>query len=236
MIMGLQDTIVRCLRNYPSLYATRADVLHTMFVVGGAGYCWEDGALVNIYDDGDRPVEDVFETPFVSVLNKPSDSPDTLEYKRIERLREELRVKRTNVLIAFTRDNAHALAQIPCGVGHGDTHTLNEFAYMSRSDIYPLSDSANLMTIPDDADAEHVDAAREVIMMIYGHTPSPEEKTRFKTTILLADKALASIQKRFGKRENDIVGYADYQERRRRMMTNMHTVMSEALANLDEDE
>lgn len=234
--MSLHSTIVRCLRNYPSLYATRADVLHTMFVVGGAGYCWEDGALVNIYDDGDRPVEEVFETPFDSFPDKPGDSPETLEFKRIERLREELRVKRANILIAFTRDNAHALAQIPCGVGHGDIHTLNEFAYMSRPDIYPLSRSANLMTVPDDADAEHVEAAREVIMMIYGHTPSPDENRRFRATISLADKALASIQKRFGKRENDVVSHADYQERRRRMMADMHKVMSEALNNLDKDE
>lgn len=57
--MKVQDTLVDCIRRYPSLYKTGGDVLHHLFCVIGNGYRWCDGELVPIDFDERAPYRDV---------------------------------------------------------------------------------------------------------------------------------------------------------------------------------
>jgi hypothetical protein len=51
----VDETVRTSITRYPSLFATRGDVLHHLFLVLGNGFAWHKGEIVNTFPEDEQP-------------------------------------------------------------------------------------------------------------------------------------------------------------------------------------
>lgn len=141
----VNDTVRHAITRYPSLFTSRIEVLHYLFCVIGNGHEWEKGEIVNGNDDP-TPVwteetERARRTEFFTNLGMTAE--DFAEIGQTTEM-EDADIAR--------------LAEIVATV---DTRMFDMDNY-SRSYIYPQSDYALLMDIPEDVKPDWAEAAEEI--------------------------------------------------------------------------
>jgi len=126
------ETIRTAIICFPTLFKTRADVLHHLFCVIGNGYTWHKGELVHSYPEDEQPWTAKNERESFARMGGPADLLKEITEKR---------VKENQAVV----DNIDAVVQ--------------DLTF-TRS-IYPQSTTAFLFNIPADVTPDWAAAAEE---------------------------------------------------------------------------
>lgn len=146
--MTVKETLKRYLMKYPSIFKNKWDVYHQWFIVNGNGLDWENGELVDIYDDNPITIEeslikhvDFYLSDYLSELSK-KDSP-IISYivlkGKIDRLKKNIKdtLKWEEKIKNFNCDNIER--------------------------FYPMSEYSKILNIPDDIKPDWKDASIEML-------------------------------------------------------------------------
>lgn len=142
--------IIGSIQRFPHIYPHRTAVLHHVLCVLGNGYYWGENGTV-LYDGDDPPVwnyeDELKDSPFEEYREIDEVLFNHLEERRIQRLKNMK--KQVN--------NAHELALVKRGL-HDD-----ELDYgIEDREIYPQSEYALLMNIPDNVHPDWLEACEEM--------------------------------------------------------------------------
>ena len=143
---SVRDTVKSAIWQYPSLFHNRTEVLHHLFCVLGNGFDWEDGELVDRWQD---------------------ERPDDL-YERINRVDEgeaELRESRPEIAESFEEERKERLAE--ADYARANIEILTDLtAPLGREPYPPLGyhGTANgYAALPEDAKPDWAEAYYEIM-------------------------------------------------------------------------
>jgi hypothetical protein len=130
----VNETVRNAITCYPSLFATRGDALHHLFLVLGNGYTWHKGEIVNKFpEDEGQPWTPERESASFARIDGNADLLRELVDERVQRHQAIL-------------SNLDAAVQ--------DLTLTREF-------VYPQFDGALLFTIPEDVTDDWAAAAED---------------------------------------------------------------------------
>jgi len=89
--MTVEKELKKCLLLYPSVFSNKWSVYHHWFCVGGNGYCWKNGELVDSNEDIELTIKDSIEKHFeiyITDINNSNDKLFDLKFY-IERLKKQ---------------------------------------------------------------------------------------------------------------------------------------------------
>jgi hypothetical protein len=129
----VNETVRNAITCYPSLFATRGDALHHLFLVLGNGYTWHKGEIVNVFPEDEQPWTPERERASFARMGGNTDLLRELADERIQKHQAIL-------------SNMDAAVQDLTFTGER---------------IYPQSQYALLLTIPEDVTDDWAAAAEE---------------------------------------------------------------------------
>lgn len=197
--MTLQDSIAATIRNWPTLYGCRSDVLQHYFCAANNGLDWQDGILVDRYGDSTEAERasmrlDAAErlAALQDELQDPPSPPPSAARRRLHTTLAavvQIATLRHNAEVQFRTDHADVLALVPWGDADSADRLLGGVS--TAPPISMLAPTCALFSVPDDVQPDWLEGAREMIFTLF-RTP-----TVATTVIDLADTALQRLATRF---------------------------------------
>ena len=217
---SLQDSIANAIRNWPTLYGCRTDVLHHYFCAVDNGMDWHDGVLVDRYGDStesERASMVLDENERAQIVHDslrwlarrepPRDIGPAQEDTMMALAR--ITARRHNNELRLRIDHADLLACLPWNDQSLPDGLLGVGAYCRVQPITPLSTATSaLFTIPDDVQPDWLAGAREMIFAIF-HAPPTSQPV-----IPLAEDVLQKLHQRFSTPPGVPTTFAEWQASR----------------------
>jgi hypothetical protein len=184
-VASVDQTLTELIRTFPCSHPDRTQALHQALVVLGAGYEWRSGSLVQRFDSDGRNCLDVH-------------GQFKLSAEQADRMREcgdevPQELLDGSCPAERLRPQAAALARTPGPL---------------LSDPYPACTLAPLFTVPEDADADWIDAAREIARVVVPLWAAPSDYERAIESMYTPEqrayvngdqqRALDALERRFG--------------------------------------
>ncbi|MGA5819807.1 hypothetical protein ACPC54_18345 [Kitasatospora sp. NPDC094028] len=182
---SVDQTLTELIQTFPCSHPDRTQALHQALVVLGAGYEWRHGSLVQRFDSQDRNCLHVH-------------GQFKLSAEQAERMREYGDEVPAELLdgscpAEHLRPRAAELARTPGPL---------------LCDPYPACTRAPLFTLPQDADDDWIDAAREIARVVVPLWATPSDYERASESTLTPGQrayldgerrqALDALERRFG--------------------------------------
>lgn len=155
--MTYKDTIINCMKNYPTLYPNRLNVDNHLFAVIGNGYEWKGGQIVEDVYSSERNEDDEYEN-----LSKA-------EYSSLFTANDyEMYVERFNNYNPNVNRIFHKMIDGKSEEEINDliTSKLNEPYKMDsrlKWHVYPLCDYSKIVNIPDNIQDDWLDAIEHFV-------------------------------------------------------------------------
>lgn len=219
----VHEHIALSIRQYPTLYNCRTDVLEHMCCVLGNGYDWKDGRLVTdpykkVYKSANQMIKEhriSFNEAMPASFKDIPKSPMSLAKDVLK-----------ETILRFKFDNAHILALVNWdtddSIGTFFKNDMNYIYFKTGHRIYPMhKEYSTMLAIPDDARPEWVNACREMCIQIfkvdesahYSNAYSDKDNNRnYKNNIHIADLALKNMATKFGKSSEFDNSYKEFLE------------------------
>ncbi len=226
---SLDRYVAEAIRNYPTLFKNRTDVLQHLFFVNGNGLEWVDGMLIDRYDNAakDRARDLRDEAAELAECAEPHEEDGIIpeahrRYYEQQIARIRTGVRKHNLLVQFTIDHADMLALMPWD---RELHS-----------IYPICEYAKMCNVPDDVKPDWLAGIREMIFALFAcdvtkkrpdRTDAEHENER-QQNIAWCDKVLQDLTTRFGT-DGCPTSHAEWSERSRANREKMAKLIIEKL-------
>lgn len=174
--MNVNDTVRRCLWNYPTLYPSRLQALEHLLCVIGNGYEWDGGEIVYCWPDdphlnskGYR--KDIFQAEHPRPKSDIYRMRDWMGFRNYDHIDDaELRAQLIDMPYRLAREDND---KVRYNHQHIDRLTIEPGEI---EHIYPMCQYSLIMCVPDDVKADWLDACFEMAACVMTFVP---KETRF---------------------------------------------------------